>query len=222
MIALKRAVMYLWFALIVRPIVRLVVGVSVFGRERLTLDEPTIIVANHNSHLDAAVLMDVIGLRRLAKVRAVAAADYFERGPIRRFIFETCMNVLPIRRDRVTRRHNPMTPMLEQLDRGGSLILFPEGTRGEPEKLAEFKTGIAHLIESRPHVRVLAVYMRNLGLCLPRGEFVLVPMFCDVHIGEPRRLTGPREIMRQLAECFADLQRQAEQIRPSAAPVGDR
>ena len=49
--------LYLWFVLIVRPIVRLLLGVSVHGREHLHFTQPTLFVANHNSHLDAALLL---------------------------------------------------------------------------------------------------------------------------------------------------------------------
>ena len=73
--AMRHWLLYLWFLLIVRPIVRLLLGVSVHGREHLRFTRPTLFVANHNSHLDAAVLMDLMRLRDLQKVRPVAAAD---------------------------------------------------------------------------------------------------------------------------------------------------
>ena len=194
---MQRVFMFLWFACLVRPIVRLVIGVAVFGRERLKHDEPVIIVANHNSHLDALVLMDLLPRKCLYRTRPVAAADYFRRHPIRRFIFEKCMNAVPIRRDKVTKSSNPLQAMLEAMDAGCSLVIFPEGTRGEPERLAEFKTGVAHLIHKRPATKVIPVFMRNLGFSLPRGDIVLVPMFCDVYIGKPRRMSGARaEIMQ--------------------------
>lgn len=218
--------MYLWFLLIVRPIARLLIGVSVHGREHLRFTQPTIFVANHNSHLDAAVLMDLMRLRDLAKVRPVAAADYFEQGPIRNFIWKKCMNVLAIRRDKVTRTSNPLQAMLESLDAGVSLILFPEGTRGDPEKLSEFKTGIAHVLAKRPHTPVVPVYMRNLGFTMPRGDLIIVPMFCDVYVGQPRVIAagggGRQEIMQHLSDAFAGLVALAEELRPTAAPVDDR
>lgn len=215
--------MWLWFAIIVRPIVRFIVGIAVFGRDRLRIDEPVIIVANHNSHLDAVVLMSLLPLRVLPRVRPVAAADYFGRRLITSIVWRWCMNVLAIRRDKVTRQHNPLQAMCEALDAGDSLIIFPEGTRGEPERRSQFQTGIAHLIAKRPHVPVIPAYMRNLGFSLPRGDLVLVPLFCDVFIGKPCHPAGPRQaIMDDLARCFDELAAEAERIRPSTVPPDDR
>ncbi|MCI0676258.1 MAG: 1-acyl-sn-glycerol-3-phosphate acyltransferase [Phycisphaerales bacterium] len=220
---MSKAFRCLWFLLIVRPVVRLLIGVAVFGREHLKLDRPTIIIANHNSHLDALVLMDLFPLRALNSVRPVAAADYFTRHPVTNFIWRACMNVLPIRRDKVSKTHNPLKAMIDALDAGQSIILFPEGTRGEPEQLSKFQTGIAHLVAKRPDVPVVPVFMRNLGFSLPRGDLILVPLFCDVFIGRPRHFSGDRQtIMSHVADCFAKLQALAERLRPSDLPEDDR
>lgn len=222
---MKRLVLWLWFALIVKPIVRLLIGVSVDGGENLGAIEqrPSVIVANHNSHLDAAVLMGLLPLRTLPRVRPVAAADYFQRGRVRRFIASWCMNALLIPRTDITRSNNPLTMMVEALDAGQSLILFPEGTRGDPERMSALQTGIAHLLRHRPATPIIPVYLRNLGYALPRGEFILVPMFCDVFVGAPRTLgEGREQIMSALTSAFDDLRAEAERQRPSAAPHDDR
>jgi 1-acyl-sn-glycerol-3-phosphate acyltransferase len=213
----------LWSLVIVRPIVRLLIGVAVFGREHLAFNQPTIFVANHNSHLDAVVFMDLLPIAQQRRVRPVAAADYFERGPIRSFIWKRCLNVLPIRRDKVTRSCNPLQAMIDALDRGESLLIFPEGSRGDPEKLSEFRTGIAHVLAKRPLVPVVPVYMRNLGYNLPRGDLILVPLFCDVFIGPPRVIEGNRpQIMQHLLDRFGELRAMAEAVRSTDAPHDDR
>ena len=52
----------LFFALVVKPLVLIVLGINLKGREKLPLKGPAIIAANHNSHLDALVLMSLYPL----------------------------------------------------------------------------------------------------------------------------------------------------------------
>ena len=86
------------------------------------------------------------------------------------------------------------------------LIVFPEGSRGEPEHLQHFKRGIARLAESNPTVPVIPVFLHGLGKALPKGETILVPFFCDVFVGEPLPWTGERRsYMRQLDERMKQL-----------------
>jgi 1-acyl-sn-glycerol-3-phosphate acyltransferase len=152
-----------------------------------------VIAANHNSHLDTMVLMTLLPLALLDRVRPVAAADYFLKNRLLAWFALRIIGILPIRRAPGVSGEDPISVLAEALDRGEILIFFPEGTRGEPERLKEFKSGIARLKERRPDVPVIPVFLHGLGKALPRGEAVLVPFFVDVFVGEPVAWTGEQE-----------------------------
>jgi 1-acyl-sn-glycerol-3-phosphate acyltransferase len=172
----------LFFALLVRPFVNGVMGKRVHGAENVPAQDPFLLVANHDSHLDTPLLLSLFPGSRLARIRPVAAADYWGSG-LKRFVAERLFRVLPIAR-RGEEAGEAVARMEEALDAGESLILFPEGTRGDPEVLQPFRSGAARLAAARPQVPVVPVYLANTGRNLPRGSSLFLPMICDIWIGE--------------------------------------
>lgn len=170
----------------------LVLGLNVRHRNRLPQQGPAILVANHNSHLDTLVLISLLPLSLLPRIRPVAAMDYFLRNKYLAWFAENIIGILPLARKGFVRGEDPFAGIKAALAAEDILILFPEGTRGEPECLEKFKTGIARVAESTPEIPVIPIFLHGLGKALPKGEALLVPFFCDVFIGEKVPWEGNR------------------------------
>jgi 1-acyl-sn-glycerol-3-phosphate acyltransferase len=200
----------LFYLLIVKPLVLVMLGIHARGKEHLPLSGPAIVVANHNSHLDTMALMSLFPLSVIDKVRPVAAADYFLCNPFIKWFALNIAGIIPIERKVREAGGNLFAPVIEALDDESIVIIFPEGTRGEPETMGRLKNGIAHLISERPDVPVIPVFFYGLGKCLPKGEVVLVPFFVDAFIGKPLHWEGNRQLfMDKLAKIMSELQSQA-------------
>lgn len=174
---------FLYFAILVRAVILVWLGLNVRHRERLPNDGPTIIAANHNSHLDTMALISLFPLKLLPKIRPVAAADYFETGGLWGWFAKNIIGIIPVKRGS-GKEGNPLEPCERALDRGEILIIFPEGSRGEPEAMQAFKKGIGHLAKARRKVPVVPVFMYGLGKAMPKGSGLIVPFNCTVSVGE--------------------------------------
>lgn len=197
---MSRWLQALFFLLIVRPFLALVLGVNLRHAERLPRTGPAILAANHNSHLDTLLLMRLYPMATLHRVRPVAAADYFLKNRFVAWFALHIMHILPLSR-RPKPGEKPLAHIEAALAAGDILILFPEGSRGEPEKRSALKSGIAHLMEAAPTVPVIPIYLHGLGKALPKGDWLPIPFFADGWVGEPLTWQGERATTMQALEA---------------------
>lgn len=201
---INKCLKYLFWICFMRPLVMIVIGLNVRHRERLPKQGPCIIIANHNSHLDTAVLVSLFPLTLLNNIRSVAAAEYFLRNRLLAWFSTKIIGIIPILRGKVAEGIDPFVEVRESLDRGDIVIIFPEGTRGEPEQFQSFKRGISFLAKQRPDVPIVPIFLHGLGKSLPKNEALFVPFFCDVFVGESFYWTGDQEGFMALVKSRFD------------------
>ena len=150
--------------------------------------------ANHASHADFALIWASLPQELRLRTRPVAGADYWEKGRIRRYVIHEVLRGVLIERGGAMRTRDPIDIIVEALELGDSLIVFPEGTRNMgDEPLLPFKSGLYRVACRRPDVELVPVWMENLGRVLPKGEIIPVPLLCSVNFGAPMRLARGEE-----------------------------
>jgi 1-acyl-sn-glycerol-3-phosphate acyltransferase len=140
--------------------------------------------ANHTSHLDALILWASLPAPLRNLTRPVAARDYWERDPLRRYVASS-LNALLIDRENIKVHQSPVDLMIREIGDVYSLIVFPEGHRNTREEMGPFKSGLYYLGKKRPDLELVPVYIDNVNRVLPRGEFLPVPLLSCITIGPP-------------------------------------
>lgn len=143
--------------------------------------------ANHSSHFDTLAVIAAMPLPLRRTLRPVAARDYWGRTRLGRFFAEGCLRAVLL--DRTPRFHeDPLAPVAAVLERGESILIFPEGTRGDGEAVAGFKPGLFHIARRFPEVDLVPVHLDNLARVMPKGSPLVVPLTCTARFGAPFRL----------------------------------
>jgi 1-acyl-sn-glycerol-3-phosphate acyltransferase len=176
--------------------------------------------ANHSSHLDFVVLWSALPPEIRALTRPVAAKDYWETTPLRRFLTDKVFKAVLVGRGTMAKvKHQEearftsrtlIEDLAAALGTENSLILFPEGTRGTGEKVGDFRSGLYHLALRRPDVELVPAYLENLNRILPKGEFVPVPMLSLLTFGKPIQVEPDEEkewFLERAREAVSSLRR---------------
>ena len=155
-------------------------------------DAPFLLCSNHTSHADSAVLMTASG-RSFRSFALIGASDYFFRSRRLRWAVSPLMNVIPIDREPGAQSLSACLAACRQFmqQTGGSLILYPEGTRSQDGQMRAFKSGAA-LFAIELDVPVVPAYIEGTHHILPKGRYMPRVGPVTVRFGEPVRLAPPR------------------------------
>jgi 1-acyl-sn-glycerol-3-phosphate acyltransferase len=184
--------------------------------------EQRIYFANHQSHADLVMIWAALPEELRSITRPIAAKDYWTKTPFKQWITTAVFNAIYVERGknwgqtpisqgpdvppgtsgdgRATPESDPdpdlsdpLQPLIDALQAGDSLILFPEGTRGNAEEPQPFKAGLYNLAQKFPHAVLVPAWIDNIQRVMPKGEVVPVPILCSVTFGAPIRLEPGEE-----------------------------
>lgn len=153
-----------------RPILWLYFRRRIVGRSTVPREGGLLIVSNHVSYLDPALIA----------CSTARPCHFFARASLFRFpVFGALLRrlqAIPVERGGGQRA--ALQRSVEILQTGNALVLFPEGTRSSDGSLGEFESGVG-LLATKANVPILTVYLEGAHRALPRGA----------HIPRPKRIT---------------------------------
>jgi 1-acyl-sn-glycerol-3-phosphate acyltransferase len=158
---------------------------EVRGREHLPAEPPYVLIANHESHLDALLLASSVPARLWDRLFPIAAGDVFFETPAIAVFAAFVLNALPM-----WRKHcgpHALQQLRERLVGEGCVyILFPAGARSRDGRMLPFKAGLG-MILAGTEVPVVPCHLEGAYEAVPPDS--LWPRFrrIRVTIGEPMR-----------------------------------
>ena len=146
-------------------------GIRVERRGRPSAQHPVLFVSNHCSYLDITVLGSLVPASFVAKAEVAGWPLFGWLARLQRSVF--------VER-RAFRTAGHRDDMLARLEAGDDLILFPEGTSSDGNRVLPFKSGLLSVTEAAPDGRPFTVQPVSVAYTmldgLPLGRY-LRPFF---------------------------------------------
>ena len=170
-------------------ITRLITGAQGHWKGCPPKAEQRIYFATHQSHLDWVLIWAALPRELRVRTRPIAARDYWTSSRFKQWLTTAVFNAVYVSRQR-SEDQDPLEPLVQALQQGDSLVIFPEGTRSNKDQPQAFKSGLYHLAEQFKGVALIPAWIDNVQRVMPKGEVVPVPILCTVTFGEPVALAA--------------------------------
>ena len=154
------------------------VKVEVKGVENVDSEVPRVYVTNHQSYFDIFALFACLPV----SFRFVLKQELM-RIPIFGFAMKSAGHVALDRTDH-RKAVKSMNEAAEKMERGASMLIFPEGTRSEDGRLQPFKNG-GFRLALKAGFDVVPVAIINSRHIVPKGSLRINKGTFGLHIGKP-------------------------------------
>lgn len=152
---------------------------------------PMVLVANHTSHADTAALLAALPPDRRPVL--AAAEDYWFTSPLRRVVVTALVGALPVSRSGEGGYAALREAAAPVIAGGGTVVIYPEGTRGQPDApVGPFRSGALRLAADLG-VPLVPVGISGTGRVLPKHGR-LRPEGVRLRFGEPLSAERCREV----------------------------
>jgi long-chain acyl-CoA synthetase len=214
----------LFVEMILRPLIGILLAPRVLARQALP-EGPLLIIANHVTSLDGALVLYALPGRLRRRVAIMMSGEmlgeyrsgqlYGPAGRAAYWLLTALFNVFPLPRLQGFRQS--FAHAGEAIDRGLSVLIFPEGTRSRTGEMSPFRQGIG-LLSAQAGVPVLPVAL--VGLERIRGDGVrwFRSGEVEIRIGDPVGWTEAKSA----TEWAAELERVLIGLRGSSRSRGGR
>jgi long-chain acyl-CoA synthetase len=211
---------------VIRPLTWLLARPKVVNSAsgKIASEEPMLIIANHVTAFDAALLLYALPGRVRRRVAIAMSGEMLEDfrhfrnpypgpkygcfnlfGPLSYLLVTAFYNVFPLPRQRDFQPS--FSHAGEAMDRGFSVMVFPEGARSPEGKIARFRPGIGLLVK-QSGVPVLPMTLRGLGELKTRQLSWFRSGMIEVAVGQPIRFS----VLETEANITARLQGEVEKL----------
>jgi long-chain acyl-CoA synthetase len=207
--------------LLMRPAVVLLGWPRILGREHLRgIDGPLLVICNHIGDVDPGFILTALPARFRHRLAIATGGEALEAlrtpAPGRNFFLRihdrmqwvlgvSLLNLFPLPREAGFRRSFAYAG--EAVDRGYSVLVFPEGRHTQDGKLLPFRAGIG-LLAQNLGIPVLPMRIDGLFEYKSAGKKFAPPWKISVRIGTPMKFdpgTNAEEIATQLQAAVGKL-----------------
>lgn len=205
---------------LVRMATRLLESVEVEGAVPLPSKGPLVVVANHCSHLDTAVLAGLVPRRMRPRFSPIAAGDHFFRNPLQAWLLSRLLNLRPLWRGRPN-GYDLRRMRRALIEEEACFAIFPEGTRSRDGRMGAFRPGIGMLVAGSA-IPVVPCHLSGTHEAWPAGQRWPSPGRIRVRVGPALhfgstsdRATDWRAVAGRLESEVRQLGRQPPPDHPS-------